>query len=56
MLSSAFSISDRRSGEIEEFQVLPGLAISLVKSALQRSETEDDGAIARWLLQTFSQG
>ena len=52
----AFSISDRRSGEIEESQVLPGLAISLVESARQRSETEDDGAITRWLLQTFSQG
>lgn len=50
----AFSISEGRSGEVEESLVLPGLAISLVESALKRSQTEDDGAINRWLLQTFS--
>lgn len=50
----AFSISDGRSGTVEESLVLPGLTISLVESALQRSQTEDDGAINRWLLQTFS--
>ncbi len=50
----AFSISAGRSGEIQESLVLPGLAISLVESALRRSQTEDDGAINRWLLQTFS--
>ncbi len=49
----AFSISDGRSG-IPESLVLPGLTISLVESALKRSQTEDDGAINRWLLQTFS--
>jgi Uma2 family endonuclease len=52
---TAFTISDRRSGEIEESLVLPGLRIALVNEALQRSQTEDDGAITRWLLQTFSQ-
>ena len=50
----AFSISDGRSGTVQESLVLPGLAISLVESALKRSQTEDDGAINRWLLQTFS--
>ena len=50
----AFSISEGRSGTVEESLVLPGLAISLVESALKRSQTEDDGAINRWLLQTFS--
>ncbi|MBW4665677.1 MAG: Uma2 family endonuclease [Chroococcus sp. CMT-3BRIN-NPC107] len=50
----AFSISEGRSGEVKESLVLPGLAISLVESALKRSQTEDDGAINRWLLQTFS--
>ena len=50
----AFSISDGRSGTVEESLILPGLAISLVESALKRSQTEDDGAINRWLLQTFS--
>ncbi|PSB32592.1 Uma2 family endonuclease [Chlorogloea sp. CCALA 695] len=50
----AFSISEGRSGTVEESLILPGLAISLVESALKRSQTEDDGAINRWLLQTFS--
>lgn len=50
----AFSISDGRSGTVSESLVLPGLTISLVESALERSQTEDDGAINRWLLQTFS--
>ena len=50
----AFSISDGRSGTVQESLVLPGLVISLVESALKRSQTEDDGAINRWLLQTFS--
>ncbi len=50
----AFSISEGRSGEVKESLVLPGLAISFVESALKRSQTEDDGAINRWLLQTFT--
>ncbi len=28
--------------------------IALVEEALKRSQTEDDGEINRWLLQTFS--
>ncbi|MBW4574429.1 MAG: Uma2 family endonuclease [Aphanothece sp. CMT-3BRIN-NPC111] len=51
----AFSIAEGRSGEIQESLVLPGLTLALVKEALQRSQTEDDGTITRWLLQTFSQ-
>lgn len=51
----AFAISEGRSGEIQESQVLPGLAIALVEEALQRSQTEDDGEINRWLIQVFSQ-
>lgn len=50
----AFAISEGRSGEIQESQVLPGLSIALVEEALKRSQTEDDGEINRWLLQTFS--
>lgn len=50
----AFEISQGRSGEIQESLVLPGLAIALVEEALQRSVTQDDGEINRWLLQTFS--
>jgi Uma2 family endonuclease len=52
----AFEISQGSSGEIQESRVLPGLVIALVKEALQRSLTQDDGEINRWLLQSFSQG
>jgi hypothetical protein len=50
----AFSIADGRSGEIQASQVLPGLTIALVEEALQCSQTQDDGEINRWLLQSFS--
>ena len=50
----AFAIAERRSGEIQESQVLPGLSVAIVEEALQRSQTQDDGEINRWLLQTFS--
>jgi Uma2 family endonuclease len=44
-----------RCEEIRISLVLPGLEISLVEMALQRSRNEDDGAISRWLLRVFSQ-
>ncbi|MCL1471145.1 Uma2 family endonuclease [Argonema antarcticum] len=50
-----FSISEGRSGEIRESLVLPGLRLSLVEQALERRQTQDDGEINRWLIQTFSQ-
>jgi len=49
-----FSISEGRSGEIQDSLVLSGLEIALVEEALKRSQTEDDGEINRWLLQKFS--
>jgi len=49
-----FSIADGRSGIVERSQVLDGLEITTVQEALKRSQTEDDGAIAKWLLQTFN--
>ena len=52
----AFAINGGGSGRIQESQVLPGLEIALVEEALHRSQTQDDGEIARWLVQTFSQG
>lgn len=51
----AFDITEGRSGEIQESQVLPGLAIALVEEALKLSQTQDDGEINRWLLQIFNQ-
>ena len=52
----AFAINGGGSGRIQQSQVLPGLEIALVEEALHRSQTQDDGEIARWLVQTFSQG
>ncbi len=52
----AFAINNGGSGIIQESRVLPGLEIRLVEEALNRSQTEDDGEINRWLIQTFSQG
>jgi Uma2 family endonuclease len=49
----AFAIADGRSGIVSRSQVLAGLEIATVQEALKLSQTEDDGAIARWLLKTF---
>ncbi|AFZ60194.1 Uma2 family endonuclease [Anabaena cylindrica FACHB-243] len=50
----AFEISDGGSKRIEESKVLPGLQIATVKEAIQRSLTQDDGEVNRWLLGIFS--
>jgi Uma2 family endonuclease len=50
----AFDVNQGRSGRIYESQVLPGLKMSLIEEALKRSQSEDDGAINRWLIQCFS--
>lgn len=50
----AFAVADGGSKQIQESQVLPGLAIAVVEEALQRSQTEEDGEINRWLMKTFS--
>ncbi len=50
----AFEVFDGGSRQIQVSKVLPELAIATIELALQRSQTEDDGAINRWLLQTFS--
>lgn len=52
---TAFSLTQEQSLQIQESQVLSGLAISLVETALVRSQTEDDGAIIRWLLTLLNQ-
>jgi len=52
----AFAINGGGSGRIQESRVLLGLEIRLVEEALNRSQTQDDGEINRWLIQTFSQG
>ncbi len=50
---TAFEVAEGRSGQIGSSQVLPGLTMAVLEEALRRSETEDDGAINRWLLQKF---
>jgi Uma2 family endonuclease len=52
----AFRIVDQGSNRIKRSLVLPGLEISTVEEALRKSEFEDDGAIARWLLKIFQEG
>ena len=49
----AFSMEEGRSGRIQNSAVLPGLGIGLVEEALRRSQSENDGAIAQWLMKTF---
>ncbi len=50
----AFRVNQGNSGQIYTSLVLPGLEIAVVEKALKRSQSEDDGAINRWLIQTFS--
>jgi Uma2 family endonuclease len=54
VIASALSPTNIKS--IRVSNVLPGLDLALVEEALQRSQTEDDGAIIRWLISKFSQG
>jgi Uma2 family endonuclease len=49
----AFAIADGGSRQIQHSIVLPDLAIVVIEAALRRSQTEDDGAVNRWLLQQF---
>jgi Uma2 family endonuclease len=53
MIVTAFAVQDGGSRQIQVSLVLPGLAIALVETALQRSQTEEDGAVNRWLMQEF---
>jgi Uma2 family endonuclease len=50
----AFAVADGGSRQIHISQVLPELAIATIEVALRRSQTEEDGAVNRWLLQQFS--
>ncbi len=51
----AFAISDGGSRRITESQVLPGLAISLLEEALQRTRQMNQGQVCAWLLAQFQQ-
>lgn len=49
----AFKMEDGGSRQIKTSSALPGLSINIIEEALQRSTTEDDGTINRWLFQQF---
>ncbi len=51
---TAFEVRNGGSRQILVSQVLAGLAIAIVEEALRRSQTEEDGAINRWLMQEFA--
>lgn len=44
----------KEGGLITESKVLPGLEMELIELILQKSQTEDDSTINRWLLAKFS--
>ncbi|MBF2080392.1 MAG: Uma2 family endonuclease [Synechococcales cyanobacterium T60_A2020_003] len=50
----AFSVAEGRSGQIQTSEVLPGLEMALVNEALAKTQSDDDGAITRWLMQTLT--
>jgi Uma2 family endonuclease len=49
----AFTIANGGSRQIQVSLVLPDLSIAMIEEALRRSQTENDGAVNRWLLQQF---
>ncbi|NER04969.1 MAG: Uma2 family endonuclease [Okeania sp. SIO3C4] len=49
----AFAIANRGSQRINQSQVLPGLAISLLEEALQRTRQENQLDIYTWLFSQF---
>jgi Uma2 family endonuclease len=51
---TAFEVQNGGSRQIVVSQVLVGLDIAIVEEALRRSQTEEDGAINRWLMQEFA--
>ncbi|NEQ23763.1 MAG: Uma2 family endonuclease [Microcoleus sp. SIO2G3] len=51
---TAFAVADSGSRQIDTSQVLPGLTMALIKETLERSRSEEHGAITRWLLSQFS--
>jgi Uma2 family endonuclease len=51
----AFSIENGGSRRIRESQVLPGLAISVLQEALQRTRQMNQSQVCAWLLTQFQQ-
>ncbi len=53
VIAFAMGDDDERSGQIRISAVRLGLAINVVEEALRRSQSENDGAIAQWLMKAF---
>jgi Uma2 family endonuclease len=51
----AFQMIDRGSRRIDESQVLPGLAIATLESALRQSRETDQSQVGAWLMTQFQQ-
>ncbi|OLP16548.1 hypothetical protein BST81_20325 [Leptolyngbya sp. 'hensonii'] len=49
----AFAIADGGSRQIQVSAVLPSLPMTVIAEALRRSQSEDDGAVNRWLFEQF---
>ncbi len=51
----AFEMSNVGSRQIQVSKVLPGLKMSIIEEALQRSQTDDDTEVSQWLMQVLRQ-
>ncbi|MHC5738003.1 Uma2 family endonuclease [Nostoc sp.] len=51
----AYAIADQGSKRIQESQVLPGLAMSILQEALRRSREISQSEVGTWLLSQFQQ-
>ncbi|MEH1920887.1 Uma2 family endonuclease [Nostoc sp.] len=51
----AYAIADQGSKRIQESQVLPGLAMSILEEALRRSREMSQSEVGTWLLSQFQQ-
>ena len=51
----AYAIADQGSKRIQESQVLPGLAISILEEALRQSREMSQSEVGTWLLSQFQQ-
>ncbi len=53
--SQVIAVEHSKATQLRRSQVLPGLEIDWVHSALKRAQTEDDGAVSRWFLGLLTQ-
>jgi len=49
----AFAVRDEGSWQIQASQVLPGLSMNTLETALAQSQTLDDTEVNRWLMEQF---